>query len=55
MVGKLVAWLWYEEKHFTHGWEYRVGNDSTYENWGIGYGCWHEISCVMYVSSSGVS
>jgi len=21
MVGKPVAWLCYEEKHFTHGWE----------------------------------
>jgi len=21
MVGKPVAWFWYEEKHFTLGWE----------------------------------
>jgi len=21
MVGDPVAWFWYEEKHFTHGWE----------------------------------
>ena len=29
--GNPVAWLWYEEKHFTHGWEWRVGIDSTYD------------------------
>jgi len=21
MVNNPVAWFWYEEKHFTHGWE----------------------------------
>jgi len=31
MVGKPLAWFWYEEKHLTHDWEQRVGNDSTYE------------------------